>query len=87
MARSSTSLKRNEVVRIDDVREDARTREAASALEARSAAIVRERAVVEQGRLVAVLYVNHAQVRCWSDRGHRLRAPRSPSAPARRWSA
>ena len=61
------SLKRNEFVRIDDVREDARTREAASALEARSARSFVNVPVVEQGRLVAVLYVNHAQVRCWSD--------------------
>ncbi len=61
------NLKRNEIVRIDDVREDARTQEAASALEARSARSFVNVPVVEQGCLVAVLFVNHAQVRCWSD--------------------
>ena len=67
------NLKRNEIVRIDDVREDARTQEAASALEARSARSFVNVPVVEQGRLVA-RSSSTMEVRCWSRRGARLRA-------------
>ncbi|MES2960156.1 MAG: ATP-binding protein [Pseudomonadota bacterium] len=60
------SLKRNEFIAITDVRDDLRTADAAPALEARSARSFVNVPVIEQGRLVAVLYVNHAQVRGWS---------------------
>jgi PAS domain S-box-containing protein len=60
------SLKAGEAVRIGDVRLDARTRETAGALESRSARSFLNVPVVEQGRLVAVLFVNDAQVRDWS---------------------
>jgi signal transduction histidine kinase/CheY-like chemotaxis protein len=60
------SLKRNEFISIADVRQDARTAAAATALEGRSARSFVNVPVVEQGRLVAVLYVNHAEVRDWA---------------------
>ncbi len=60
------SLKNDEFIVIDDVREDARTAPAAAALEARSARAFVNVPVVEQGQLVAVLYVNNATVRDWS---------------------
>ncbi|MCE9658200.1 MAG: PAS domain-containing protein [Burkholderiales bacterium] len=59
-------LKGNEFTVIADVRDDPRTAAAAPALEARSARSFVNVPVVEQGRLVAVLYVNHAQTRAWS---------------------
>jgi len=61
------SLKDNEFIAIADVRDDPRTAAAAPALEARSARSFVNAPVVEQGRLVAVLYVNHAERRDWSD--------------------
>jgi signal transduction histidine kinase/CheY-like chemotaxis protein/PAS domain-containing protein len=60
------SLKRNEFISIADVEKDDRTAAAASALEGRSARSFVNVPVVEQGRLVAVLYVNHALARNWS---------------------
>jgi signal transduction histidine kinase len=59
------SLRRDEFIAISDVREDARTAIAAAALEARSARSFVNVPVVEQGRLAAVLYVNHAEARNW----------------------
>ena len=60
------SLKRDEFIAIADVRLDGRTAAAALALEARSARAFVNVPVVEQGHLVAVLYINHAEVRDWS---------------------
>jgi PAS domain S-box-containing protein len=60
------TLKRDEFIDIADVRTDPRTRDAAAALEARSARAFVNVPVVERGTLVAVLYVNHAEVREWS---------------------
>ena len=61
------SLKANEFIAIPDVRDDARTVAAAAALEARSARAFVNVPVVEQGQLVAVLYVNSAEARDWTD--------------------
>jgi len=60
------SLKRNQIVRIADVRQDERTRDTAQALIERNAASFVNVPVVEQQRLVAVLYLSHAEVRDWS---------------------
>ena len=60
------SLKRGEVVVINDVREDPRTASAAAALEGRSARSFVNIPVVEHNTLVAVLYVNHGEVRRWT---------------------
>jgi signal transduction histidine kinase len=60
------SLKANEFIEIADVRLDPRTAMAAAALEGRSARAFVNVPVVEHGRLVAVLYVNHAEARDWS---------------------
>ncbi|MDM0033435.1 ATP-binding protein [Variovorax sp. J22P271] len=60
------SLKKNEFINIGDVREDPRTAPAAAALESRSARSFMNVPVVEQGRLVAVLFVNHAERREWT---------------------
>ncbi len=60
------SLKRGEFIRIDDVRLDLRTAMAAEALEGRSARAFVNVPIIEQGRLVAVLYVNDARVRNWT---------------------
>ena len=54
------SLKRDEFVCIADVRDDPRTSAAAAALEGKSARAFVNVPVVEQGRLVAVLFVNDA---------------------------
>ncbi len=59
-------LKRDRFIAIGDVREDARTEAAAAALEGRSARSFVNVPVIEQGRLVAVLYVNHDGARAWS---------------------
>ena len=61
------SLKNNEFIAIADVRDDPRTAAAAAALEGRSARSFVNVPVVEQGQLVAVLYVNHAERRDWSE--------------------
>ncbi|CAN5703866.1 hypothetical protein BH11PSE3_BH11PSE3_24440 [soil metagenome] len=60
------SLKKGEFVSIADVERDGRTAIAADALAARSARAFVNVPVLEQGRLVAVLYVNNAHVRDWS---------------------
>lgn len=59
------SLKREEFIAIADVRLDPRTASAADALETISARAFVSLPVVERGELVAVLFVNHAQVRHW----------------------
>ncbi|CAN5875278.1 hypothetical protein BH11PSE8_BH11PSE8_20540 [soil metagenome] len=59
------SLRRNETVIIGDVRNDARTAAAAAALERRSARSFVNVPLLERGHLVAVLYVNDAEVRGW----------------------
>jgi PAS domain S-box-containing protein len=59
------SLKRDEFIAIADVRKDERTAGAAQALERRSARSFVNVPIVEQGRLVAVLYVNHFEAREW----------------------
>lgn len=60
------NLKKNEFIAIEDVRQDPRTTAAAGGLEARSARAFMNVPVMEQGRLVAVLFVNHAQPRNWT---------------------
>ncbi len=60
------NLKRGEFISIADVRTDERTAAAADALEARCARSFVNVPVLEQGRLVAVLYVNHAHARQWT---------------------
>jgi signal transduction histidine kinase/ActR/RegA family two-component response regulator len=60
------SLKRGEFISIDDVDLDERTAGAADALKGRSAYSFVNVPVLEQGRLVAVLYVNHGAVRMWT---------------------
>ncbi len=63
------SLKRGEFTVIRDVRLDPRTSEpaAAAALEAKSTRSFVNAPVVEQGRLAAVFFVNHDEVRDWSE--------------------
>jgi signal transduction histidine kinase/CheY-like chemotaxis protein len=61
------SLKQNEFININDVREDPRTSEVAAALEEKDARSFLNVPVVEKGALVAVLYVNHAERREWTD--------------------
>ena len=60
------SLKRGEFVSISDVEKDDRTRDAADALKARSARSFVNEPVIERGRLVAVLFINHAETRDWT---------------------
>jgi PAS domain S-box-containing protein len=64
------SLKRGEFISIADVRADGRTAAAAGALEARSARSFVNVPVLEHGRLVAVLFVNHADARDWTAGEH-----------------
>jgi PAS domain S-box-containing protein len=59
-------LKAGKFIAIDDVGKDSRTHAAAEALKQRSAGSFVNVPVVEQGRLVAVIFVNNAQVRHWS---------------------
>ena len=62
------SLKRGDVTIIDDVRSDARTAgPAAQALEGKSTRAFVNAPVLEQGRLVAVFFVNHGEKRSWSE--------------------
>ena len=61
------SLERGEFISIADVRTDARTKDAAAALEQRSARSFVNVPIVEHRALVAVLFVNHAEARAWSD--------------------
>lgn len=58
-------LKAGNFVSINDVDTDARTAAAATALKGRSAGSFVNVPVIEQGRLVAVMYVNHAEARHW----------------------
>ncbi|MDB5458870.1 MAG: hypothetical protein JWO72_611, partial [Caulobacteraceae bacterium] len=60
------SLKSDESIAIADVRLDDRTGIASDALEARSARSFVNVPIVEQGRLVAVVFVNDAAVRQWA---------------------
>jgi PAS domain S-box-containing protein len=60
------SLKRDEVVRIADVRRDPRTAAAAAALEERSARSFVNVPVIEHRQLVALIYVSHGEVRDWT---------------------
>jgi len=64
------SLKANEFISIGDVRLDERTAQAHDRLEARHARSFINVPVVEHGQLVAVLYVNDAQVRDWTGDEH-----------------
>jgi PAS domain S-box-containing protein len=59
-------LKAGKFIAIDDVDTDYRTESAAAALKERSAGSFVNVPVVEQDRLVAVIFVNHAQARAWS---------------------
>ncbi|GGH24320.1 hybrid sensor histidine kinase/response regulator [Alsobacter metallidurans] len=62
------SLKRGEFIAISDVRNDPRTCGApAAVLESKSARSFVNVPVIEQGRLVAVFFVNYADVRAWSE--------------------
>ncbi len=61
------SLRRNEFISIPDVRLDERTATAAAALESRNARSFVNVPVVEHGRLVAVFFVNHAEIRDWRE--------------------
>jgi len=60
-------LKAAKLVAIDDVDKDGRTADFATALKERSAASFVNVPVVEKGNLVAVIFVNDAQVKNWSD--------------------
>jgi len=60
------SLKEGELIVIPDARLDPRTAATSEALEGRSARSFVNVPVLEFGRLVAVLFVNQAEVRCWS---------------------
>ncbi len=59
-------LKRGELVAIDDAETDPRTAETAQALVEISARAVLNLPLTEDGRFVALLYVNHAGPRAWS---------------------
>eukprot|EP01037_Dinobryon_pediforme_P033654 gene33654-39184_t len=59
-------LKRGDTAAIADVRLDPRTAEGASALEAISARAFINMPIVDNGKFVALLYLNHADVRPWS---------------------
>ena len=60
------SLKRGEFIAISDVDQDERTAAAAEALKNRSAGAFVNVPVIEQGRLVAVLFLNNAKARHWA---------------------
>ena len=59
-------LRRGEFIAIADVRKDPRTSQAADALESRHARSFVNVPVMEQGRLVAVLFVNDDKVHHWT---------------------
>ncbi|WP_010184946.1 PAS domain-containing protein [Sphingomonas sp. PAMC 26605] len=59
-------LKRGDTAAIADVRLDPRTADGAAALEAISARAFINMPIVENGAFVALLYLNHADVRPWS---------------------
>ena len=60
-------LKQGEIVAIDDVRLDPRTHDAAAGLEERHARAFLDIPVTERSKLVAVFFVNMADVHAWSD--------------------
>ncbi len=60
------SLRRGEFIAISDVRLDPRTAQAAAALESKQARSFVNVPVLEQGRLMAVLFVNDDKVRDWT---------------------
>jgi PAS domain S-box-containing protein len=60
-------LKRGEFVAIADVDKDARTRAAADALKGRRASAFVNEPILERGKLVAVLFVNNATARQWTN--------------------
>jgi PAS domain S-box-containing protein len=59
-------MKAGKLIAINDVEKDYRTAAAAAALQQRSAGAFVNVPVVEGGRLVAVIFVNHAGPRLWS---------------------
>jgi PAS domain S-box-containing protein len=59
-------LKAGKLIAIDDVESDERTQPAAAALKQHSAGSFVNIPVVEQGRLVALIFVNNAEARVWS---------------------
>jgi PAS domain S-box-containing protein len=59
-------LKAGKFISIDDVDKDSRTADSATALRERSAASFVNVPVVEKNQLVAVIFVNFAQVKSWS---------------------
>lgn len=61
------SLRQGEIVRIDDVSLDARTSASADKLAEKHARAFVNVPIIEQGRLVAVLFVNSAEVRRWDE--------------------
>ena len=60
-------MKHGMTVAIADVERDARTSAAAKAFESQNARAFAHVPVVERGKLVALLYLSHAEVRQWSD--------------------
>ncbi|TDR94913.1 PAS domain-containing protein [Enterovirga rhinocerotis] len=60
-------LKRGETVVIADVRTDARTSDCAEAMEAKDIGALVNLPVIEQGRLVAIFYLNQSQARSWTE--------------------
>ncbi|MEP9360062.1 PAS domain-containing protein [Sphingomonas sp. KR3-1] len=60
-------LKRGEYIVIPNVRADPRTSGAVEALAAKNSCAFVNAPVLEQGRLVAVFFVNHGEVRNWSE--------------------
>ncbi len=65
-------IKRGETVAIDDVARDPRTADTAEALRAISAGSFVNMPLMEQGRVVAMVFVNHAAPRHYSDSDLRL---------------
>jgi len=61
------NLKRGETVMVADARLDPRTAEGAASLEAITARSFVNMPVTEEGGFVALLYLNHADARDWSD--------------------
>ncbi len=65
-------IKRGETVAIDDVARDPRTADTAEALKAISAESFVNMPLMEQGRVVAMVFVNHATARHYTDSDLRL---------------
>jgi len=61
----AADLRNGETVVIDDVRQDHRTSTAAQSLSALGVGSLINHPIVEQGRTVAILYVNNAGARAW----------------------